>query len=70
MIVVEGVGPTDKVLDLFDPRWVVNETLEGFATLVNLLQVEAIAVAIVVAVYVALPLLIVPDRAAARRWRR
>ena len=61
MIVVKGIGAADEELDLFDPGGMINETLEGFAALVNLLQVQAVVVAEVVAVHITLPFA-VPDR--------
>ena len=55
MIVIEGVRATDKVFDLFNPGWMVDQPFECFAAFVNLLQIQAVLVTEVMAMNVALP---------------
>src|SRR5260221_14344761 len=55
-VVIESALPADEMFYLIDPGWVIDKALEGIASLVNLLQIQAIVIAITVAVNIASPL--------------
>ena len=42
VVVVEGIGAAHEMADLLNPGRMVDQLLEGFAGLVNLLQVEPV----------------------------
>ena len=56
MVVVEGALATDEMLNLLNPYWMVDELFEWISTLIDLLQIEAVVVVIVLTMNVATPL--------------
>ena len=59
---VKGALATDEVLDLLEPRRVIDELLEGLAGLVDLLQVDAVLLAVLLRVNMAVPTVLVELR--------
>ena len=57
VVIVEGAFAAHEKLDFLDPGRVVDESLKGFATFVNLLEVQSgITVSVVMGVDVSEPL--------------
>lgn len=56
MVLVKGMLSANKVLDLGEPAWVINQTLERFAALVDLLKINALRSAIAMCMNATVPL--------------
>ena len=55
VVKVEGAFPSNKILDLIDPGGMVNQIFESGTGFIDLLQIEAVCAAVLVAVNVSRP---------------